>query len=198
MNFDGETNKISEKWFESNMFLGEQLLYITEINNKECDFSIIEYIDYFFSSYDCIYTFRNISLYIVGYQKCFFETIVSKVYKLNEMCFTVATIIFIFYAMPYVPYIGMYLTINNRLLSLLIEFILNYTAYFAEIFRGGFSSVEKGQNKIDKSNISIYGKDFVNNGIYMSRNKGIKILYNIGFIFQYFNLFNNLTVIQNI
>lgn len=105
---------------------------------------------------------------------------------------------FIFYAMPYVPYIGMYLTINNRLLSLLIESILNYTAYFAEIFRGGFSSVEKGQNKIDKGNISIYGKDFVNNGIYMSRNKGIKILYNIGFIFQYFNLFNNLTVIQNI
>ena len=128
----------------------------------------------------------------------FFETIVSKVYKLNEMCFTVATIIFIFYAMPYVPYIGMYLTINNRLLSLLIEFILNCTAYFAEIFRGGFSPVEKGQNKIDKSNISIYGKDFVNNGIYMSRNKGIKILYNIGFIFQYFNLFNNLTVIKNI
>lgn len=29
LNFDGETNKISEKWFESNMFFGEQPFYIT-------------------------------------------------------------------------------------------------------------------------------------------------------------------------
>lgn len=46
------------------------------------------------------------------------------------------------------PVIG--ITIQNRLLSVLIAFILNYTAYFAEIFRGGIAAIPKGQYEAAK------------------------------------------------
>lgn len=34
---------------------------------------------------------------------------------------------------------------QNRLLAVLIAFILNYAAYFSEIYRGGIASISKGQ-----------------------------------------------------
>jgi polar amino acid transport system permease protein len=37
------------------------------------------------------------------------------------------------------------LTIQNRVVAVLIAFIINYSAYFAEIIRGGIQSVPKGQ-----------------------------------------------------
>lgn len=46
------------------------------------------------------------------------------------------------------PVIG--ITIQNRLLSVLIAFILNYTAYFTEIFRGGIAAIPKGQYEAAK------------------------------------------------
>lgn len=36
-------------------------------------------------------------------------------------------------------------TISDRFIAALIAFVLNYSAYFAEIFRGGILSIEKGQ-----------------------------------------------------
>lgn len=51
---------------------------------------------------------------------------------------------FIFYGLPYVPVIGQYMIVG-RLPACLIAFTLNYAAYFAEIFRGGLLSVDKGQ-----------------------------------------------------
>lgn len=41
------------------------------------------------------------------------------------------------------PIIG--LTIQNRILAVVIAFVLNYAAYFAEIFRGGLSAIPQGQ-----------------------------------------------------
>ncbi|PCS00711.1 amino acid ABC transporter permease [Lactococcus fujiensis] len=41
------------------------------------------------------------------------------------------------------PLIG--ITISDRLTSVLIAFVLNYAAYFAEIFRGGLAAIPKGQ-----------------------------------------------------
>jgi len=49
-------------------------------------------------------------------------------------------IIFIFFGLPLIG-----INIENRLLAALVAFVLNYGAYFAEIFRGGILSIDKGQ-----------------------------------------------------
>ncbi len=48
-------------------------------------------------------------------------------------------LIFVFYGLPIIG------IIFNRYDAAIFAFILNYTAYFAEIFRGGLQSVPKGQ-----------------------------------------------------
>lgn len=51
-------------------------------------------------------------------------------------------IFFLFYGLPLLfPFIK----INNRFLAGSIAFIINYTAYFSEIFRGGINSIASGQ-----------------------------------------------------
>lgn len=57
---------------------------------------------------------------------------------------------FIFFGLPFVPKIGQYLVISDRFTAGAIAFILNYAAYFAEIFRGGILSVDKGQYEAAK------------------------------------------------
>lgn len=59
-------------------------------------------------------------------------------------------IFFIYFGLPYVPVIGKYLVINDRFTAGAIAFVLNYAAYFAEIFRGGILSVDKGQYEAAK------------------------------------------------
>ena len=51
-------------------------------------------------------------------------------------------LMFIFFGFHFVPYIGFAF---SRYQAILIAFILNYTAYFSEIFRGGINSVNIGQ-----------------------------------------------------
>lgn len=51
-------------------------------------------------------------------------------------------LMFIFFGFYYVPYIGYAF---SRTQAVFIAFILNYTAYFAEIFRGGINSIDTGQ-----------------------------------------------------
>ena len=48
--------------------------------------------------------------------------------------------IFVFYGLPLLGII-----IENRLIAVLIAFVINYSAYFAEIFRGGVQAIPKGQ-----------------------------------------------------
>lgn len=48
-------------------------------------------------------------------------------------------LIFVFYGLPIIG------IVFERYDAALVAFILNYTAYFAEIFRGGFQSVDQGQ-----------------------------------------------------
>ena len=59
-------------------------------------------------------------------------------------------IFFIYFGLPYIPKIGQYLVISDRFTAGAIAFILNYGAYFAEIFRGGILSVDKGQYEAAK------------------------------------------------
>ena len=56
----------------------------------------------------------------------------------------------IFYGLPCIPVLGPYLTLNSRMAAVLIAFTLNYAAYFAEIFRGGFLAVDRGQYEAAK------------------------------------------------
>ena len=51
-------------------------------------------------------------------------------------------LMFIFFGFYRVPYIGYPF---SREQAIVIAFVLNYTAYFAEIFRGGIESIPKGQ-----------------------------------------------------
>lgn len=49
-------------------------------------------------------------------------------------------LIIVFFGFPFLGII-----IKSRLLAVLIAFVINYTAYFAEIIRGGIQSIPKGQ-----------------------------------------------------
>ncbi|CAM3024646.1 amino acid ABC transporter permease [Paenibacillus sediminis] len=53
-------------------------------------------------------------------------------------------LLFFCFGLPLLPVIGQYLVID-RFVAACIGFVLNYAAYFAEIFRGGLLSIDKGQ-----------------------------------------------------
>lgn len=53
-------------------------------------------------------------------------------------------LLFIVFGLPLIPVIGEYLVLD-RFVAACIGFILNYAAYFAEIFRGGMLAIDKGQ-----------------------------------------------------
>ena len=51
-------------------------------------------------------------------------------------------LLFVYYALPNIPYIGVRL---DDFSSAILAFALNYSAYFAEIFRAGIQSIDRGQ-----------------------------------------------------
>jgi len=53
-------------------------------------------------------------------------------------------LLFICFGLPMIPGIGEYLVLD-RFAAACLGFILNYAAYFAEIFRGGLLAIDKGQ-----------------------------------------------------
>ncbi|MGZ0052258.1 amino acid ABC transporter permease [Brevibacillus gelatini] len=53
-------------------------------------------------------------------------------------------LLFICFGLPLLPVIGEYL-VMDRFVAACVGFVLNYAAYFAEIFRGGLLSIDKGQ-----------------------------------------------------
>ena len=56
---------------------------------------------------------------------------------------------FVYFGLPFLPIIGPYLKLG-RLEAANIAFVLNYAAYFCEIFRGGFLSIDPGQYEAAK------------------------------------------------
>lgn len=58
-------------------------------------------------------------------------------------------LLFFYFGLPVIPVIGKYF-IFSGLTSAVIGFVINYAAYFAEIFRGGFLSIDKGQHEAAK------------------------------------------------
>lgn len=49
------------------------------------------------------------------------------------------------FVVMYAPGILFEIPINSRMTAVLIAFVVNYAAYFSEIFRGGIESIPKGQ-----------------------------------------------------
>lgn len=58
-------------------------------------------------------------------------------------------LLFFCFGLPQIPVIGEYL-VMDRFAAATLGFILNYGAYFAEIFRGGMLSIDKGQHEAAK------------------------------------------------
>jgi polar amino acid transport system permease protein len=59
-------------------------------------------------------------------------------------------LVFMFYGLPKIPVIGEYINIEDRFIAAVITYILNYSPYFAEIFRGGFLAIPAGQYEAGK------------------------------------------------
>lgn len=57
-------------------------------------------------------------------------------------------LLFVYYALPLIPYVGIRLP---DFPAAVIAFVLNYAAYFAEIFRAGIQSIERGQYEASKA-----------------------------------------------
>jgi len=55
--------------------------------------------------------------------------------------------LFIYYALPFLPVVGVKL---DAFPAAIAAFVLNYAAYFAEIFRGGIQSIDRGQYEAAK------------------------------------------------
>ncbi len=53
-------------------------------------------------------------------------------------------LLFICFGLPMIPGIGEYLVLD-RFTAACLGFVLNYAAYFSEIFRGGLLAIDKGQ-----------------------------------------------------
>lgn len=51
-------------------------------------------------------------------------------------------LLFIYFGLPFLPYVGIRL---SDFPAALLAFVLNYAAYFAEIFRAGIQSIDRGQ-----------------------------------------------------
>ncbi|WP_121610001.1 amino acid ABC transporter permease [Mesobacillus foraminis] len=58
-------------------------------------------------------------------------------------------LLFICFGLPMIPGIGEYLVLD-RFVAACLGFVLNYAAYFAEIFRGGLLAIDKGQYEASK------------------------------------------------
>ncbi len=58
-------------------------------------------------------------------------------------------LLFICFGLPMIPGVGEYL-VFDRFVAATLGFVLNYAAYFAEIFRGGLLSIDKGQYEASK------------------------------------------------
>jgi len=64
-------------------------------------------------------------------------------------------LLFVYYALPLIPYIGIRLP---DFPAAVVAFVLNYAAYFAEIFRAGIQSIERGQYEAGKALGMSYGQ----------------------------------------
>ena len=144
-----KVEEISKKWF------GENIISLKDVEEKEeninniNEFSFVELLKGFFVSlklfFFCILFSLPFGLFI-----CFLRVRKIKIFNLFIDLYIILMrgmplllqLLFMFYGLPIV---FKNFPIKDRFLIGVVVFCLNYSAYFAEIFRSGFKSVEKGQ-----------------------------------------------------
>lgn len=62
----------------------------------------------------------------------------------------VLQLLFLYFGLPCLPYVGEHFSTMGRFTATVWGFVLNYAAYFAEIFRGGLLAVDPGQYEAAK------------------------------------------------
>ena len=145
----GEAKKISEKWFGKNVICFETIQKNdTECENKNYNF-LIELSKGLLETLKLFIICLTLSIPL-GIILSFIRNSKVQLLKLSIDLYIgimrgtplLLQIFFMFYGLPI---IFPKLQINDRFLIGIIAFVLNYAAYFTEIFRGGIKSINKGQ-----------------------------------------------------
>lgn len=145
--------EISEKWFSENVFFRHEEAKSENTDNISQNKNILPLFINGLSNTLVLFIIVIVLSLPLGFLICLGKIYGCKFIKfliglyINIMRGTplLLQLLFIFYGLPYVPFIGNYISFKDRFLAGTVAFILNYAAYFAEIFRGGFLSVDKGQ-----------------------------------------------------
>ncbi|MDR1628489.1 MAG: ABC transporter permease subunit [Oscillospiraceae bacterium] len=155
MKESGKAKEISQKWFGTNLFFWENSKTASdEVPSKSKNLSIAPLIQGLWVTLK-IFSLTTIFSLPLGLILCILQNSKNKILKFLIKAYTnimrgtplLLQLFFVFYGLPYIPIIGEYLTIKDRFSAGVLTFALNYAAYFAEIFRGGFLGIDKGQSE---------------------------------------------------
>lgn len=157
LNSNGKASQISEKWFAENIFIWKNPSLETTNNTNKNGNMVPLFIDGFLTTFILFISVISLSLPL-GFLICILKIYGNKILSSLIDCYInimrgtplLLQLLFIFYGIPYLPIVGSYLSFKDRFLAGIVAFVLNYAAYFAEIFRGGFLSIDKGQSEAAK------------------------------------------------
>lgn len=149
----GKASEISKKWFGQDIFYWQNESSNKNSSKKSFNF-LIPMLDGLKQTLLLFIIILVLSmplgLLLFCLQKLKFGIIIKYFINLIRGTPLLLQLLFIFYGIPYLPFVGEFLAIKSRFLAGILTFVLNYSAYFAEIFRGGFLSINKGQYEAAK------------------------------------------------
>ncbi|BED92950.1 MAG: polar amino acid transport system substrate-binding protein [Candidatus Paraimprobicoccus trichonymphae] len=158
LNYSEKTKEISEKWFGSNMFFWEEPQ--KNLNKNTQENKKINFLPIFIGFFTTLKLFFIVIIFSLplGLLICILQNSKNKFFNITIRLYTnlirgtplLLQLFFIFYGLPYIPALGEYLTFRDRFLAGVFTFILNYSAYFVDIFRSGFLGINKGQYEAAK------------------------------------------------
>ncbi len=145
----GNGNKISEKWFGKNVINLREIIDANKFSENENSDIFLELFKGFLITLKLFAVCLTFSIPL-GLILCVFRNSQFKFIKVLVDIYVwfmqgtplLLQIFFLFYGLPLL-FPGF--QANNRFLIGATAFILNYAAYFSEIFRGGAKSIDKGQ-----------------------------------------------------
>ena len=149
----GKASEISEKWFGQDIFYRQNENSSKNSSKKNLNFltPIFDGLKQTLLLFIIVLALSMpLGLFLFCLQKLKFGIIIKYFINLMRGTPLLLQLLFIFYGIPYLPFVGEFLAIKSRFLAGIITFVLNYSAYFAEIFRGGFLSIDKGQYEAAK------------------------------------------------
>jgi polar amino acid transport system substrate-binding protein len=149
----GKASDISKKWFGQDIFYWQNENSSKNSSKKSLNFltPILDGLKQTLLLFVIVLVLSMpLGLLLFRLQKLRFGIIIKYFINLMRGTPLLLQLLFIFYGIPYLPFIGEFLAIKSRFLAGILTFVLNYSAYFAEIFRSGFLSIDKGQYEAAK------------------------------------------------